>query len=61
VTKKEEATLTAIRERWDTKKRGTYIDRHNQRTIYALEKEGLVEVWPFTREFGFAAYPKGAR
>lgn len=60
MTDKQKETLKAITDRWDNKKKGTYINRKNSRAIALLEKAGLVIIYPYSMEFGREAYPIGA-
>lgn len=53
---KQQEIFDRIKTRWESKQRGVYIDRSNSRIISSLEKMGLVEIWPYTQEYGNEAF-----
>ena len=57
---RQKEVLSAIRDRWNTKGKGTYIDRKISRSVYALAEAGLVKIYPYTIEFGNEAFPTEA-
>ena len=57
MTERQNQVLSAIRDRWNTKGKGTYIDRKISRSVYALAEVGLVKIFPYTIEFGSEAFP----
>lgn len=61
MTDRQKEVLAAIRERWNMKRRGTYIDRKISRSVYALAEAGLVKIFPYTIEFGNEAFPAEAK
>ncbi len=60
MTARQKEVFEAICERWNTKHRGTYIDRKISRSVYALAEAGLVKIFPYTIEFGNEAFPMEA-
>ena len=60
LTTKQKETLLTIQTRWNNKKRGTYINRQNAVCVSALEKLGLVDIYPYCMEYGRQAFPAGA-
>lgn len=57
MTPRQSEVLFQIQKRHDERGKGTYIDRHNSRAVYALAEMGLVVIHPYTMEFGNVAFP----
>ena len=60
MTNRQIEMLNQIRDKWEKKMRGTYINRKNSKAIYFLAEKGLVKIFPYTLEFGNEAFPSEA-
>lgn len=49
MTEKQKEVFDKIKERWELKGRGLYVDRKISRVVSILEEKGFVETWPSMR------------
>jgi hypothetical protein len=61
MTQKQKAVYDKIVERWKTKRRGTYINRKIAKSAHALVETGDIVLFPYTPDYGWEAFPAGAK